>query len=379
MGAMLGRALCARGFAVAAFALVGAGSAYQNANLPLVGVQGLMPSGGFVLEGTNALWRDVQAGLLRLTWQQIKALRQMRQTCDFAVGVGDVYPLALNALFLRQPFIFIPTAKSDYIRGHYAWEAALMRRTCKMVFPRDLRTTISLANQGVPVEYQGNLMMDALNVSGERWGGLAQPVVALLPGSRAPEAYANTLLLLEATACLVADVGAQSAPLFLLALAGGLSQTRLAATARAQEWHWVAPADDESARGICGRLQHASGAAVSIVRGKFGDVLAGATLVIGMSGTGNEQAAGMGLPVVALPGVGPQFTRGFALDQQRLLGEAVLLVEAGPLAVAAAVHVLLGDAKQREWMGQAGRERMGAPGAVQRIVDRICSLMAPDM
>jgi uncharacterized protein (TIGR03492 family) len=423
MGALLAGRLRRQGAQVVAFPLVGEGAAYRSAGIPLTGVQRVMPSGGFILEGTAAIWRDVKAGLLHLTWQQIRALRQMAGGVSLAVGVGDVYPLALNALFLRRPFVFIPTAKSDYIRGHYRWEAALMRATCQAVFPRDERTAASLATQGVPARYLGNLMMDALTFTGTRYGMEGRPVIALLPGSRAPEAYRNTIALLDVVEQLAGDGGAgqaeeeaaegaagqaddevaeaaggaaeqaaveaemsarraagmpleQAAPHFVLALAGSLSQTELARLVRPAGWRWEASDAAAATRGIVGYLLHHTGSEqIEIVRGRFGDVLVSAELALGMSGTGNEQTAGLGVPVVAPIGAGPQFTAHFARDQKRLLGAAVEVVEGGPVAVAELVRTLLADPERRQAMGRAGRERMGEPGAAARITAEIMSLL----
>lgn len=375
MGALLAAALRERQVDVTAFPLVGEGGAYQAAKIRVSGVQAVMPSGGFILEGSTAVWRDIQAGLLKLTWRQIMALRSMRREFDYAVGVGDVYPLAMNACFLRLPFTFIPTAKSDYIRGHYQWEAALMRRTCRQVFPRDAKTAQSLQAQGVPAEYLGNMMMDAMGVTGRRFGD-DRPVVGILPGSRAPEAYNNTLMMLAVVEQLVQSA-AKSAPngqtpQFVLAMAGSLSHTELAAAVRGRNWRWQAAEAHENAQGIVGRLVFSDAqTTVLLVRGRFGDVLANSCVVLGMSGTGNEQAAGMGVPVVTMPGPGPQFTSRFAQDQHRLLGDAVWVVEDGPSAAAQVIAALLLDPHKRAEMGNIGRARMGLPGATARMADRI--------
>ncbi|HHW09657.1 MAG TPA: hypothetical protein GXX29_06755 [Firmicutes bacterium] len=389
MGALLGRALQSRGYEVFSFPLVGEGLAYRSAGLTITGVQKTMPSGGFILDSGRALWRDIKAGLLRLTWQQAQALRRSRHQVDWAIGVGDIYPLLMNALFLRRPFILIPTAKSDYIRSHFAWECALMRRCARLVLPRDLRTAVGLAKRDVTVEYLGNLMMDAMTFTGEHWGLAGKQVVGLLPGSREPEAYNNTRLILECVARIneeaagaaqeegpaAEEEGSAVEPHFVLALAGSLSPERLAAVVQADGWQWQPSEGEEAARGVKGRLCCQNGAEVLVVSGRFGDVLALSTVVIGMSGTGNEQAAGLGIPVVAPTGAGPQFTAAFAEDQHRLLGEALLIVREGPAAVAAAVKTLLRDVERRRRMGDCGRERMGPPGAAERMAKRLDTLM----
>ena len=290
-------------------------------DFPVVGVQKTMPSGGFILEGVHGLWQDLRAGLLGLTWRQMRAMRQLSKVTDWVLGVGDVYPLLMKALFLPLPFVFVPTAKSDYIRGHFRWEAALMRSQCLAVFPRDARTAAALAEQGVPAEYLGNLMMDAFSVTGYDFGAGERPIVALLPGSRKPEAYRNAALMLEIVqaVCTGPESAGELAPVFLLALAGGLSETELAEAAEPGGWQYRLRSCDE---GVL--VSPDGGCEVRIIRGRFGDVISQACVALGMSGTGNEQAAGLGVPVVAPVGRGPQFTRHFARDQRRLLGRGRL-------------------------------------------------------
>lgn len=372
MGVLLGEALRERGLSVSAFPLVGEGGAYVSAGLPVVGVQKTMPSGGFILEGIRGLWQDLRAGLIGLTWRQMRAVRQLSHESDWVLGVGDVYPLLIKALFLPLPFVFVPTAKSDYIRGHFRWEAALMKSHCLAVFPRDARTAAALAEQGVPAEYLGNLMMDAISVTGCDFGAGERPIVALLPGSRKPEAYRNTALMLEIVraVCTSPELVGVSAPVFLLALAGGLSETELAAAVEPVGWYYRSQTSDE------GMLLSADGACqVRIIRGRFGDVISQACVALGMSGTGNEQAAGLGVPVVTPVGKGPQFTRHFARDQRRLLGEAVWVAEQKEEAASALRTLLLDEPKCRR-MGSVGQERMGEPGATSRMVERMLSLMS---
>ncbi|HHT27846.1 MAG TPA: hypothetical protein GXZ82_11430 [Firmicutes bacterium] len=377
MGAILATALRDENLVVDAFPLVGTGRAYTQADIPVVGVQQVMPSGGFILEGGGGIRRDLRAGLLSLTWRQIKALRKMSSAYDRAIGVGDVYPLALNAFFLKRPFVFIPTAKSDYIRPHYGVEIALMRRTCAAVFPRDAKTAAGLAQKGVPAQYLGNLMLDALRITGVDYRAGAQWVIGILPGSRAPEAYRNTAQLLRVVGW-IHELANSDMPCCLLALAGGLSPQILRESMSAGgAWQWLEATETPAAEGVVGILLHRTAQArVLVVQSRFGNVLANCDVVLGMSGTGNEQAAGMGIPVVTLPGAGPQFTKRFALDQKRLLGDALLVVENGEYAAACAVWALLQNRERRAMMGAVGKERMGEPGATRRMTAAIIALMA---
>jgi uncharacterized protein (TIGR03492 family) len=106
---------------------------------------------------------------------------------------------------------------------------------------------------------------------------------------------------------------------------------------------------------------------MTVVKGRFADILAACDGVVGLAGTANEQAAGLGKPVVTFPGRGPQFTAEFARMQKRLLGEAVALTEREPALVATELYSVLTDDKRRAAVVRAGRERMGEPGGAERI------------
>jgi len=381
MGALLARQLLSSGLSVRAFPVVGEGRAYAKVGVPVVGVQKSLPSGGFILESARNLWRDLRAGLLGLTFRQMRALRRLRANVSWAVAVGDVYVLFLAAYVLRRPVVFLPTAKSEYIRGHFGWEYAMMRRRAARVFPRDAKTAEAMQVRGVAASFVGNVMMDALQVTGERFGvAPSERAVAILPGTRA-DAYLNARKIFQVVPYL-AGKGLR----FLLALAEHLDPEALA---DATGWSFVrrdaggglaagAGLAESSARasgqpGLVGAFRNGT-MEVLCIQGMFGDVLNTADVVIGLSGTGNEQAAGMGKPVIAFVGEGVQFTKGFAADQKRLLGEALSLVEGGPEAVAAEVERILGDPETYARMAACGRQRMGPPGAAKRITAEIVRL-----
>jgi uncharacterized protein (TIGR03492 family) len=81
----------------------------------------------------------------------------------------------------------------------------------------------------------------------------------------------------------------------------------------------------------------------------------------------NEQAVGLGKPVVTFPGKGPQITRRFLQAQKRLLGEPLMIADSEAGAVAAQVLSVLHDSMQLEYLKQEGSKRMGTPGAARRI------------
>ncbi len=105
---------------------------------------------------------------------------------------------------------------------------------------------------------------------------------------------------------------------------------------------------------------------VTVTTEHFADALARAAVVLGMGGAAHEQAAGLGKPVVAFPGAGPQFTARFLQEQKKLLGDA-LVAAATPEEAAQAVASLLRDPAERARRGRVGQERQGGPGGAARI------------
>jgi uncharacterized protein (TIGR03492 family) len=87
-----------------------------------------------------------------------------------------------------------------------------------------------------------------------------------------------------------------------------------------------------------------------------------------MAGTATEQFVGLGKPAIAIPGNGPQFTPAFAEAQTRLLGPSLILVE-HPDKVASVVQQLFRDPDWLQLIGENGRQRMGEPGAADRIAN----------
>lgn len=122
-------------------------------------------------------------------------------------------------------------------------------------------------------------------------------------------------------------------------------------------------------------LRHPSGAQALVIKGAFADVLHGAHLAVGMAGTANEQAVGLGLPLVTLAGQGNQ-GEAYLRMKSVFFGEAAVAVPRSPEAVAEAALAILRDPPRAARMAAAGRERMGAPGASERIAETILALAA---
>lgn len=358
---------------IAAMPIVGTGHAYQKLGVRIVGPTQQLPSGGFNYINVGRLlnpinwWRDTNpvslvkdlfSGLIGLTWRQWQAVRRYSSSCDLLFACGDIVPILFARLTGKPFLVFLATTSSYYegtIRLPWLVQWGLRSPQCRQIFTRDRRTAQELQQRGfVRAQFLGCPFMDALNPTGQRLYRLpTAALVALLPGSRLPEAQINLGLMLDLCEAI--------APLrrthFHTALVGNFTVDYLYSLATHRGWDMAYP----------GQLKKAN-IVVYYHHDAFADILHQCDLVVGMAGTAVEQAVGLGKPVVQIPGLGPQFTYLFAEAQMRLLGPSVVTVGDRPAtsstlrAAAEKIDQILSDPgylQQCRWNGQ---ERVGAPG-----------------
>jgi len=365
---------------IAALPIVGEGRAYANAGIGIIGSVQAMPSGGFIYMDGRQLVRDLQGGLLQLTLTQTKALRTWVKQGGVVLAVGDIVPL-LFAWWSGVDYAFVGTAKSEYhIRDdvkmlvkpssldnflglsesvYQPWERWLISRPrCKAVFPRDSLTAKKLQKWSIPVFDLGNPMMDRLEPEKSLQLSDHSLKILLLPGSRTPEAYANWQQILLAVNSLEETLNDRSL-LFLGAIAPGVSLEPLCQML--------------VAAGFC-QLETLTfsykNASVILTQKAYNDCLHLAQVAIAMAGTATEQFVGLGKPAILIPGKGPQFTYNFAEAQSRLLGSSVILLQQ-PQQAGDVIKSLLADSDRLAQITENGYRRMGAPGAAQRIAERL--------
>ena len=350
------RALPTSGVAACAYPLVGVGLQLAPETV-LLDPRRDFPSGGFGMRGGWASLRaDLQDGLLGFWIAQRRTLRAQRGRVDLAVALGDVYCLWMAAA-AGVPTMFVAAPKSEYIGPHSAMEIWMMRRLACEVIARDERTAAALRRRGLPAIHVGFWMMDSLSFSGETFGlPRDRAVVTILAGSK-PPAFENLPVLLHAVRAAAAHL--PRPPAVLVAWAPHLSVGRLRDTVAAAGGTWTGD-----------RRFRMDGLDAMVTIDHYGDALARATVVLGMAGGANEHAAGLGKPVVAFPGAGPQFTPRFLREQQRLIGEA-LVATSDWRSAASALGRLLRDPAERGRRGQAGLARLGGSGAAAAIAARV--------
>ncbi len=358
---------------LSAMPLVGQGNAYRRQDIPIICPTRSLPSGGFVYMDWRQLWRDLQSGLLSLTWQQLSIIRQVARlkNYDLVLAVGDIVPLIFVYLS-KIPFMSYLVSTSAHYENKLILPLTarwiLHSQRCLGIFARDIYTARLMSEQGFRHTLcLGYPIMDVLHQQGKDLHlAEGQAVICLLCGSRLPEAQANLLLLLQ-----VVD-GAQRLGLnwqFRAAIVPQMGGEVLQTTAEMAGWTYTNQGDGEVL------TNRRSGAQVYCFRDAFADILHRADVVLGMAGTAIEQAVGLGKPVVQLVGKGPQFTYRFAEAQQRLLGESVQTCSKPEVAVAL-IQKVLADPVYQERCKINGQERVGGAGGAERIAREIAQQVA---
>ena len=363
---------------VAAMPLVGEGNAYRRLGVEIIGPTRSLPSGGFVYMNQAKLAEDVQSGLLALVWQQIRAVRAYSQNCDLIFAVGDIVSLALARLAGRPYAAFIVSASAHYenrMKPPFLTDRLLRSKHCQIIFTRDAFTAKLMNQQGISkAVFAGYPIMDVLTPTGKDLGLIPdRPMIALLPGSRLPEACQNLGLQLD-LAVEISQCFAPSPVQFYAALVPSMMPEHiLRSIATQHNWQYLGN----------GKFHDPLSNSTVFCHGDaFPDILHQCNLSIGMAGTAVEQAVGLGKPVIQIAGRGPQFTYRFAEAQMRLLGESVQTIGTVPAtpeilrSTALRVKSTLQDRDYLQACQQNGLERVGRSGGSERIADRLATYLS---
>jgi tetraacyldisaccharide 4'-kinase len=345
IGSLLASRLKARfpGASVSAFSLVGSGREYRDRGIGVISPDSDMPSAGIVKYSARALLGDFRHGLRKVIKKQIETWRKETGRFRTPICVGDVYLLAHTLWGQGMSPLLISTAKSVRLSGHWAPEYTLMRSRARRVWTRDGETARDLTRHGVEAVFSGSPIMDLAGDASDEdpWDGMPRPRVMLLPGSR-PRAYKDAAMLLEAVRFISEEIDCG----FVMVLAPTLDMDIMFS---------------ETKCGVDRGMIVSGTAKVGIYTGPISSVACGADLLIGLGGTANQVAAGLGVPVLSVQEKGK-------LAQKKLLRESEILTKPDARSLASAAVSILGDPVRRNAMSRAGIESMGGAGALDSVV-----------
>ena len=383
-GALVAAELMQRGIPVEALPLVGHGSPYRQRGVPVLGRTRSCSTGGLGYTSLGGRLSELLEGQMGHVLGRLLLLRRRRRHYGLVVAVGDVLAVLGSWLSGLPSAVYLVAYSSHYEgRLRLPWPCGwlLNRASIKAIWSRDCLTANDLSQQlNRAVVFLGNPFLDVVSAGTSESLPLPALQLALVPGSRLPEAARNLALMLRVLA-LLPEEWARSQPLRLrAALVAELDSSCVAKLAGPLGWRLEA-----SDRLVRGPL------VVELGWGQFGEILASSQLVLGMAGTAAEQAVGLGKPVLQLVGGGPQFTAGFAEAQRRLLGPGVRCApgSSGSAATLAATAQLAqelleqqGDPKQgpalRQSLAAIGLERIGAPGGSEAVAAAIMAMLRPN-
>jgi len=384
-GALVAAQLMQRGIPVAALPLVGHGSPYRQLGVPVLGRTRSCSTGGLGYTSLVGRFSELLEGQLLYVLGRLLLLRRHRRGYGLVVAVGDVLAV-LGGWLSGLPTAVYLVADSSHYEGRLRlpWPCGwlLSRPGIRAIWSRDSLTATDLAQQlARRVQFLGNPFLDVVSAAAPA-AAPTQPEwpmqLALVPGSRLPEAARNLGLMLQVLA-LLPDNWVQVQGLRLrAALVPDLDRRRIAQLGETLGWRL-----EGEDRLVRGSLQ------LELGWGHFAEILAGAQLVLCTAGTAAEQAVGLGKPVLQLVGRGPQFTAGFAEAQRRLLGPGVHCAP-GPsgqartlTASARLVQSLLDQQRDahhgprmRRDLAAIGVERIGKPGGSAAMTSAIMELLA---
>jgi uncharacterized protein (TIGR03492 family) len=352
------------GVSVEAYPTLGEGLAYRNV-CPVVGPRAQVASEGW-RNVRGSVLRDLMTGTPATIFPALAFGRRIRHYYDRVVVVGDmVGVMGCFASGIRR-IVYLDVYKTGFGRLYSPLERWLLRQTAATVFCRSDRLAAPLRAAGIDGRCAGNVLMDAISYGDYDVGIRRQhpSAVALLPGSRqfTVESFALQIAALRRLA-------PENRPDIFLAAAASVSPDALAKGARLTA---RGPITGEAGDG--GTLTDGD-LTVHVTRGAAGNVIEGADVVLSQAGTATIQALGLGRPVITF--VNRRDRQSRVRDESALFGPARLVLPPDADKLAATLGSLLADPAERARLGDAGRARIGAPGAIHAIIDAIVGREVP--
>ncbi len=101
---------------VSGMLVVGDGAQMGRSTVAIIGPTSKMPSGGVFYMNSLFLLKDIRAGLIAVSLQQLPAVWRHSRRCDLVVATGDIVAEA-QAHASNRPYIIFLSAHSSYYQG----------------------------------------------------------------------------------------------------------------------------------------------------------------------------------------------------------------------------------------------------------------------
>ncbi len=332
---------------ILAFPLVGRGDAYIKEGFEVKSAPSVTPSGGVLKYSVKDLWGDMRAGLFKHIKAQLSDWKKLAGKIMTPICVGDVYLLLHALLGSGARPMFVATAKTVYLSGHWRLERAIINKFTVRTWTRDAKSAEQFLT-GRKAVYMGNPVMDLLNDDDDKINYERGNVVLILPGSRL-RAYKDVKLLLEAVE-IMEKSGENE---FRMVLAPTLPYEDFFRACKDYGWEKIS---DKLTKNTI---------KISLSFESIAKSVKGVKILLGLGGTANQLCAGLGIPVISIDEKGKRV-------QKKLLGDSEILTSSNSKDIANTALRILNDKELYNFMSKAGKERMGKPGAIDDIIKYTC-------
>ena len=339
---------------ILAFPLVGAGDAYKKSGFEIRSALSLTPSGGVLKYSLKDLLGDMRSGLLRDVRAQLNDWKKLAHKIRTPICAGDVYLLLHTLWGSGARPVFMATAKTVYLSGHWRLERALINKFTLKTWARDQESADEL---GAKALYTGNPIMDILYEGANEKLLSNDREILLLPGSRA-RALKDVKLLLD-TAIIIRHERELN---FRMVLAPTIDFDEFIKSCKDYGWDFD---------GSSNELTHGA-IRIELTTQSIASASNGIKILIGLGGTANQLCAGLGIPVISIDEKGKRV-------QKKLLGDAEILVKPSADELAGNALKIIDDEALYKFMSEAGKKRMGHPGALDGIVNYVCENLGWDI
>ena len=319
-GSILASRLISIGNEVEALPLVGSGDPYKKEKINIIGKTRKFNTAGLGYNSLKGKLFDLFNGQINYFFRKIWLVILIRKKYDYFLVVGDIVPIFFAWLSRKKFFTYLVAYSSHYEgKLNLPWPCKyfLKSSNSKRIYTRDTLTAIDLSNQlKKEVLFLGNPFIDKLLKNNIKDSNNSFHI-ALLPGSRINELINNFELMLDIIQEL-ANYKFFKKIIFNFALSSDLKMGNVQNILEMRNWQFEKILSSDFKL-----LYSYKSIKVFFKWNSFDDILTESDLAISMSGTAAEQVVGMSKPVLQVEGKGPQFTKGFAEAQRRLLGQHV--------------------------------------------------------
>ena len=319
-GCILARRLISIGNKVEALPIVGLGEAYKKEKINIIGKTRKFNTGGLGYNSLKGRIYDLFNGQIYYFLKKIWIVVLIRKKYDYFLVVGDIVPIFFAWLSRKKYFTYLVAYSSHYEgKLNLPWPCNyfLKSQNSIRIYTRDLLTSIDLSNQlKKEVLFLGNPFIDKLLKNNIKDSNNSFHI-ALLPGSRINELINNFELMLDIIQEL-ANYKFFKKTKFNFALSSDLKMENVQNLLEMRNWQF-----EKILSSNFKLLYSYKFIKVFFKWNSFEEILTESDFAISMSGTAAEQVVGMSKPVLQVEGKGPQFTKGFAEAQRRLLGQHV--------------------------------------------------------